>query len=55
MPQLATFYGIVIYMYHKPREHNPPHIHASYGEHNATLIIENGNILEGNFPAEPYV
>ena len=50
MPQLAAFYGIVIYMYHKPREHNPPHIHASYGEHNATLIIENGDILEGELP-----
>ena len=44
MPQLATFYGIVIYMYHKPREHNPPHIHTSYAEHNATIIIERGKI-----------
>lgn len=51
MPQLATFYGIVIYMYYKHREHNPPHIHASYGEYNATLIIENGDILEGELPS----
>lgn len=31
VPRLATFYGIVIYMY-RP-DHPPPHFPAEYGEH----------------------
>lgn len=26
-------------------------MNASYGEHNATLIIENGDVLEGELPS----
>ena len=31
------FYGIVITMYY--RDHNPPHFHANYGEHQAQIVI----------------
>lgn len=31
MPQLSRFYGIIIYLYFE--DHNPPHIHAKYGEY----------------------
>jgi hypothetical protein len=31
MPRLCEFYGIVICIYFK--DHNPPHFHAYYAEH----------------------
>lgn len=33
MPEITRFYGIIIRMFFKPKEHEPPHIHAVYGEH----------------------
>lgn len=33
MPVISKFYGIVIKMYFRQKEHNPPHIHAFYGEY----------------------
>ena len=37
-------------MYLKDKEHNPPHIHAFYGEKVASFYISNGDIFEGDFP-----
>lgn len=37
-------------MYLRNKEHNPPHIHAFYGNEAATFLISNGEILEGEFP-----
>jgi hypothetical protein len=34
MPVISRFYGIVIKMYFRKKEHNPPHVHALYGEYN---------------------
>ena len=34
------------------KEHNPPHIHAFYGENAATFYISNGEIYEGDFPSK---
>jgi hypothetical protein len=31
MPELCRFYGIVVKMFYD--DHNPPHFHAEYGEH----------------------
>ena len=50
MPTISTFYGIVIMMYLRDKEHNPPHIHAFYGDNAATFYISNGEIYEGEFP-----
>ena len=36
MPEIARFYGIVIKMFFKPKEHEPSHIHALYGEYMAS-------------------
>ena len=33
MPVIARFCGIVIKMYLRQKEHNPPHIHAIAGEY----------------------
>ncbi len=50
MPVLSRFYGIIIRMYFQQAEHNPPHIHAIYGEDVAAIEIQDGGILEGGLP-----
>ena len=50
MPVISRFYGIVIRMYFQQAEHNPPHIHALYGEDMAGVMIQTGEILEGYLP-----
>jgi hypothetical protein len=48
VPRISVFYGIVIAMYY--RDHAPPHFHAIYGEHEATIVIETLAILTGDLP-----
>ena len=50
MPVLSRFYGIVIRMYFLQKEHNPPHIHAIYGDDVAAITISDGTVLEGALP-----
>ena len=50
MPVLSRFYGIVIRMYFQQSEHNPPHIHAIYGEDVAAVDFQTGDVLEGYLP-----
>ena len=50
MPILTRFYGIVIRMYFQQAEHNPPHVHALYGDDMAEIVIETGEVLEGHLP-----
>lgn len=50
MPILSRFYGITIRMFFQQSEHNPPHIHALYGDDIAAVEIQTGDILEGNLP-----
>lgn len=47
MPVLARFFGIIIRMYFQMSEHNPPHIHAIYGEDVAAICIKDFTVLEG--------
>ena len=48
MPTISSFLGITISMYW--REHNPPHFHAEYGEHEVLVDIRNLEVYEGKFP-----
>ena len=48
MPIVSVFFGIVIRLYHA--NHNPPHFHASYGEHEAIIEIKSGKLLGGKLP-----
>ena len=49
MPKISDFYGVLIYMYYM--EHNPPHFHALYNEHEALIEIgDRPKILEGSLP-----
>lgn len=50
MPTISTFYGITIMMYQIGKEHNPPHIHAKYQEHQAKFSILDGE-KQGEFPS----
>ena len=48
MPCISAFYGIAIYMYY--RDHAPPHFHAIYGDYEATVAIESGEVVDGRLP-----
>lgn len=50
MPVLSRFYGIIIRMYFLQGEHNPPHIHAVYGEDTTAIAIHTGDVLDGELP-----
>ena len=52
MPTISCFYGIIIVMYLRNKEHNPPHIHAITQDFAAPFLIETGEIMEGEFPAK---
>ena len=51
MPTLARFYGIVIRMYFLQSEHNPPHVHAIYGDDTAAFDIRTREIIDGELPS----
>lgn len=49
MPEICRFYGIIISLFW--RDHNPPHIHFSYGNYECTIsVIE--RVVEGKSPAK---
>lgn len=48
MPRIAEFYGIVIAMFYM--DHDPPHMHVTYGDHRATIGIEPTVVLRGSLP-----
>ncbi len=50
MPTISHFYGIVIVMYLRSKEHHPPHIHAITQDFDAPFAIATGEIMEGYFP-----
>ena len=52
MPEIARFYGIVIKMFYKPKEHEPSHIHALYGEYLGEFNIRTMEMLQGDLPVK---
>ncbi len=48
MPELSRFFGIVIGIFY--REHGRPHFHAVYGESEAVIDIETGEVISGQLP-----
>jgi hypothetical protein len=49
MPEISRFLGITIALYFN--DHNPPHFHVEYGEYQASIVINNFALLEGDLPA----
>lgn len=47
MPVISRFLGVAIVMLY--RDHNPPHFHAIYGDHEITVEIRSG-LVTGTFP-----
>ena len=50
MPEIVRFYGIIIKMFFIQKEHNPPHIHAIYGEYISAVDINTFEVIEGDLP-----
>ena len=50
MPEITRFYGIVIKMFFKPKEHEPSHIHALYGEYMGEFNIQTLEMIQGDLP-----
>ncbi len=52
MPAISMFYGIIIYLYFLDnKQHQRPHIHVKYQEHEVIVAIPNGEVLEGTIPS----
>ena len=50
MPTISMFFGILVSMFYEDNvQHNTPHIHARYQGAKASLAIEDGQVLAGDF------
>jgi hypothetical protein len=53
MPTISMFYGIVVMMFFRDnKQHNLPHIHVRYQDNKAVIEIQNGTVLDGDFPGK---
>jgi len=52
MPVISRFYGIAIKMYFLASEHNPPHIHAVYGEYIGVIDLNTLEMIQGDLPSK---
>ncbi len=51
MPAISMFYGILVLMFFRDnKRQNSPHIHARYQGDEASIAIENGEVLQGSLP-----
>lgn len=50
MPEITRFYGIIIKMFFKPKEHEPSHIHALYGEYLGVFNLQTLKMTDGDLP-----
>jgi len=47
------FYGIVVMMFFRDnKQHNLPYIHVRYQDKKAVIEIQNGMVLDGDFPSK---
>ena len=52
MPEISRFYGIIIKMFFKPKEHEPSHIHALYGEYVGIFDLKTKKMTDGDLPVK---
>lgn len=51
MPTISMFYGILVLMFFRDnRRHHLAHIHVRYQDSEAAVAIEDGRVLDGDFP-----
>jgi len=48
MPEVSRFFEIAIRFYYN--DHEPAHLHAVYGEHEALIEIDSLTVLRGELP-----
>ena len=48
MPGICRFFGIIISLYW--RDHNPPHIHFTYGNYESSISVID-RVVDGQAPA----
>lgn len=48
MPRVGELLGILFYVY--AEDHNPPHVHAIYADHEMLLEISTAAVLAGMLP-----
>lgn len=48
MPTIALFFGIIVRMWHD--DHPPSHIHVEYQGFEALVVIESGEVSQGELP-----
>lgn len=48
--KLAAFMALLFKMFFKPKEHEPSHIHALYGEYMGEFNIRTLEMIEGDLP-----
>ena len=44
MPEIARFYGLIIKMFFRNKEYDPPHIHVIYGEYTGLIDLYNKEV-----------
>lgn len=51
MPTISMFYGILVaLLFEDNQRHHLPHIHVRYAGKGASIAIEDGSVLAGDFP-----
>ena len=51
MPIISMFFGILVFIFYGDNEqHNTPHIHVRYQGKKASIAIDDGRVLAGDFP-----
>ena len=51
MPEIARFYGMIVKMFFRDTEHDPPHMHVIYGDCAGLVDLKTGEMLEGDLPS----
>ena len=52
MPEISRCYGSILKMYFKPKEHEPSHIHALYGEYMGEFNVRTLEMIQGDLPSK---
>ncbi|MBI5788674.1 MAG: DUF4160 domain-containing protein [Candidatus Schekmanbacteria bacterium] len=51
MPTISMFFGILVSIFYEDSEqHHTPHIHVRYQGKKASIAIDDGRVLAGDFP-----
>ena len=52
MLEIARFYGMIVKMFFRGGEHNPPHIHIEYSGRKGTIDITTLQFMQSDLPTQ---